>query len=32
VTIPADLAAPQEQEFAFLGVVGCLSLSYGATV
>jgi len=31
-TIPANVAAPQEQEFAFSGVVGCLLLIYGANV
>jgi len=29
-TIPADVAALQEQEFAFLGVVGSHPLIYGA--
>jgi hypothetical protein len=32
VTTPCDVAAPQTQEFAFLGVVGCLPLIYGADV
>jgi len=29
-TIPADVAAPQEQEFGISGVVGCLPHIYGA--
>ena len=31
-TIPSDVAAPQEQKFAFLGVVGCRPLIYWANV
>jgi len=31
-TIPADVATPHEQEFAFSGVVGSLPLRYGSNV
>ena len=32
ITIPANMATPQEQDFAILGVVGSLPLIYGAKV